>query len=322
MLNLLQFKKNLFEGTVLVTGAGGCIGSWVLAILFKSGVSQVAFDLTSEKTRPKLILNDEEVNEIPWVVGDVSEFSNIEKAILDYDVKSIIHLAALQVPFCANDPILGAKANVLGTVNIFEACKKYNIKKLAYASSVAAYGLTENSIHKPTLYGAYKLCNENIAKVYKQDSNLASIGLRPGVVYGVGRDQGMTSKTTEAIRALAARQNYTIPFSGNVGALHAGEAASAFIKAILKDHVKAEVFDINGTCTSVSKWIKILNKLDPSIEISLDGNPLPFPFDMSDEPIRNFLGEYPDIDLLDGIEETYNAFKVLIGKGLVSKNFS
>ena len=75
MLNLLQFKKKLFEGTVLVTGAGGCIGSWVLAILFKSGVSQVAFDLTSEKTRPKLILNDnltlqKHLDEIPGVANE------------------------------------------------------------------------------------------------------------------------------------------------------------------------------------------------------------------------------------------------------------
>ena len=319
MLNLFQFDRDLFEGPVLVTGAGGCIGSWVLAILFQSGVSTLAFDLSAEQTRVKLILSEEEASEIPWVIGNISEFENIEKAVVDYNIKAIIHLAALQVPFCANDPIQGAKANVLGTVNIFEVCRKYKINKLVYASSVAAYGLIEKSLYKPTLYGAYKLCNENIAKVYSQDWNINSIGLRPGVVYGIGRDQGMTSKTTEAIRAIAAKQNYTIPFSGNVGALHAGEAASAFIKAILKYSGKAEIFDINGTCTTVSNWIKILNSLDPNVDIDFEGDPLPFPFDMPDDHIRNFLGEYPSVDLKDGIRETYNSFKVLIDRGLIKK---
>src|SRR6266446_6901864 len=76
-----------------------------------------------------------------------------------------------------------------------------------------------------TLYGAYKYCDEQIAKVYSEDWNVASVGIRPGVVYGVGRDQGLTSKTTFAILAAAAGRPYEVPFSGAVSWLYAGEVA-------------------------------------------------------------------------------------------------
>jgi len=81
-------------------------------------------------------------------------------------------------------------------VNIFEAARRLGIKRIAYASSIAAYGaMDEGHGAMHTLYGAYKYCDEQIAKVYSEDWGIHSVGIRPGVVYGVGRDQGLTSKT-------------------------------------------------------------------------------------------------------------------------------
>ena len=87
----------------------------------------------------------------------------------------------------------------------------------------------------------------------------------------------------------------------------------------LASRIKKEIFDINGTCTNVSNWIKILNSLDPNVDIDFEGDPLPFPFDIPDDHIRNFLGKYPSVDLKEGIRETYNSFKVLIDRGLIKK---
>src|SRR6266581_6345086 len=80
---------------------------------------------------------------------------------------------------------------------------------------IAAYGaMDEGHGAMHTLYGAYKYCDEQIAKVYSGDWGIHSLGIRPGVVYGVGRDQGLTSKTTVAILAAAAGKPYEVPFSG------------------------------------------------------------------------------------------------------------
>ena len=118
-----------------------------------------------------------------------------------------------------------------------------------------------------TLYGAYKVCDENIAYLYYQDWGVPSIGIRPGIVYGVGRDQGMTSKTTVALLAAAADKPFTIPFSGPISALYAGEVASALIKIVSKDRNSSDVFDINGVFTTVEDWVKTLLKIQPKAQI-------------------------------------------------------
>jgi nucleoside-diphosphate-sugar epimerase len=235
-----------------------------------------------------------------------------------HDIRAIIHLAALQVPFCKADPVAGAKANVVGTVNVFEAARRHGLRRLAYASSIAAHSFLPGAPWLATLYGAYKLCDEMIARTYAEDWAVSSVGIRPGVVYGVGRDQGLTSKTTVAILAAAAERPYTVPFSGDVSALHAGEIASAFIKAVSEERDGAPVFDLNGRATSVAEWLDILCTVAPGAQLEIAGDPLPFPADLSDEPVRKYLGDYGPVPLKEGIEATYAAFRRLLAKGALS----
>ena len=308
------------NGPVLVTGAGGCIGSWVTALLVKENIPVVAFDLSQDTRRLKLLIDDSEIEKIKWITSDITDTKDVNNAIKDNNIQSIIHLAALQVPFCAADPINGAKVNVVGTVNIFEAVRKYHIKHLVYASSVAAHGLISKDMYMPTLYGAYKLCDENIAHVYHQDWGVPSIGFRPGIAYGVGRDQGMTSKTTFAILAAASNQSYTIPFSGPISALHVREVASALITAASKNHDASPIFDMNGICTTVEYWVNILKKIEPKTKIIIEGKAMQFPFEASDEPLREYIGNYEQVNLENGIQETFDSFKSLLSKGMISSD--
>ncbi|HEX4986968.1 MAG TPA: SDR family oxidoreductase [Burkholderiales bacterium] len=314
-----QFKINPkdFSGPVLVTGAGGCIGSWALTLLTDAGVPVAAMDLTEDKRRPRLLMAESELAQVKWFTGDIGDKAAVDAAIEKSGARAIIHLAALQVPFCKADPVGGARVNVVGTLNVFEAARRLGIKRIAYASSIAAHGVFDPKT-MPTLYGAYKFANEQTARVYAQDWQVPSVGLRPGVVYGIGRDQGMTSKTTVAILAAAARKPYTIPFRGPVSWLHAGEVASAFIKAVSKDRSGAEVFDINGLTSTVEQSIDVIRKIAPEAKIEASGDPLPFPMALSDQPVRSFLGDYGSISLEDGIRQTHEMFASLLAKGLVS----
>jgi nucleoside-diphosphate-sugar epimerase len=307
-----------FDGPVLVTGAGGCIGSWTLALLSNAGVPAVAFDLSDDRRRPRLLMTEEELAKVPWITGDIADSEAVAAAAARHDARAIIHLAALQVPFCKADPVAGARANVVGTVNVFEAARARGLKRLVYASSIAAHSFFPGAPWLATLYGAYKLCDEMIARTYAEDWDVPSVGIRPGVVYGVGRDQGLTSKTTVAILAAAADRPYTVPFSGEVSALHAGEAASAFIKAAAAERVGAHVFDLNGRPTTVAQWLDIVRALAPGAQLDVEGEPLPFPADLSDGPIRAFLGDYGPVPLEEGIEQTYDAFRRLLAAGALS----
>ncbi len=110
-----------------------------------------------------------------------------------------------------------------GTVVVLEAVKARlnRIRGLAYASSTAVYNAADPSpapetggTAPSTLYGVFKLANEGTARVYWQDDDVASIGIRPYVVYGPGRDQGLTSGPSLAMEAAARGDGHTIAYGG------------------------------------------------------------------------------------------------------------
>lgn len=318
MLDRFLIQADRFPGRVLVTGAGGCIGSWVIATLVRSGVAVAAFDLTEDKRRLRLLLGESELAGIRWMTGDIADTEAVHAATASSGVCAIIHLAALQVPFCKADPVAGARANVVGTVNVFETARSLGIRRVAYASSVAAYGALADGGAMPTLYGAYKYCDEQIAKVYSVDWGVHSIGIRPGVVYGVGRDQGLTSRTTIAILAAAAGKPYQVPFRGPVSWLYTGEAAAGFIAAAAKEHSGSPVFDMNGVYAPVEDGLAILRRIAPDTALSASGDPLAFPMDRPDQPLHDYVGGYPQVSLEDGIQAAYDAFRALLDRGLVN----
>src|SRR5258705_16668 len=302
-----------FPGPVVVTGAGGCIGSWVLALLARGGVPACALDLSDDKRRPRLLIPESDLATIQWQTGDIADSKAMLETLQAVRPCAIIHLAALQVPFCKADPVAGAKVNVVGAVNVFEAARHIGIKRLAYASSVAAHGAIEEGLGTMrTVYGAYKHCDEQIALVYSEDWGVHSVGIRPGVVYGVGRDQGLTSKTTVAILAAAAGKPYEVPFSGGVSWLYTGEVASAFIRAVARERTGAPVFNMNGVHAPVEEGLRILRSIAPSAKLTSSGEALAFPMYLPDQPLRDFLGDYGTATLAEGIRETYDSFRALL----------
>ena len=241
--------------------------------------------------------------------------------VAENGVGAILHLAALQVPFCKADPVAGARVNVVGTVAVFEAARRHGLHRLAFASSIAAHGAPAESAYALTLYGAYKACDEAIARTYWQDWGVPSIGLRPGIVYGVGRDQGMTSKTTVAILAAAAGRDYEVPFTGSISYLYAGEVATAFLQALSREGDGAPAFDCNGTVAPIEDGLEAIRRLAPGARVRASGDPIPFPMADQDALLRAHIGDYGAISLEDGTAETYRAFQTLLQDGRVLADF-
>ncbi|WP_170480818.1 NAD-dependent epimerase/dehydratase family protein [Ruegeria arenilitoris] len=307
-------------GTILVTGAGGCIGSWVVAILANSGAKVVAFDLREDRRRLSLLIDDEAASCVTWEVGDISNQDQLYEICGRHNVTAVIHLAGLMIPFCKADPALGARVNVEGTINVLEVARRHGLKRLAYASSSAVHGMPPGGPTIATLYGAYKLANEYTAEVYSLDWGVPSVGIRPNVVYGVGRDQGMTSEFSVGLAHSVIGKPFRISYGGPLSWLYAGEAASAFIASVSKDGERAVVFDLNGTCMTVEEGLEILSSLDPAHEITTTGDMLPVPADLSDQPIRDYLGDYPSVKPAEGIRWTLEAFRRLHSEGKLAFN--
>lgn len=306
------------RSTILVTGANGCIGSWVLKLCLQRGHDVVAVDLVDKPDRPRLLLDDEALARIAWHAVDITDSESTMSAVVNSKATGVIHLAGLQVPFCKSDPALGARVNVVGTANVMEAVRQTGIKRFAIASSVAALGSArESNAYLGTLYGAYKAATEEMARVYWQDWQVPSVVIRPGVVYGVGRDQGMTSAPTKAILAAAAGRSYRIPFSGRVAFLYAGEVASAFLKSVEHDREGAHAYDLNGECRPMTDLVELIKREQPDADIEIEGPELPFPPDLSDEPLRQYLGEYDRVNLETGVHQTYAMFRHLSSVGSI-----
>ena len=116
------------------------------------------------------------------------------------------------------------------------------MQRLVYASSAAVFGPPEDYPATPladevkltptTHYGFFKCCNEGNARVYFRDHGLSSVGLRPWTVFGVGRDFGMTSEPTRAIKALALGRPCHISYGGFQDLQYADDVAAIFVRCL------------------------------------------------------------------------------------------
>ena len=93
----------------LVTGALGCIGAWTVRALVRDGMPVVAFDLGRDHRRLTQIMSEEELAGVDFVVGDITDLASLERTLDERGITNVIHLAALQVPFCRADPPLAGE---------------------------------------------------------------------------------------------------------------------------------------------------------------------------------------------------------------------
>ena len=132
--------------TYFITGAQGCIGSWIVKALTERGDQPVVFDRSDDSRRLSAIMDEDDVRQVRFVTGDITDGSAVLSALSESNARRVIHLAGLQVPTCKVDPIAGALVNVAGTLNVFEAARKIGLKSIVYASSAAVYGMNDDDI--------------------------------------------------------------------------------------------------------------------------------------------------------------------------------
>lgn len=296
----------------LITGALGCVGAWCCRALVREGQTVVGLDLESDRGRAELIMSGEELAAVEFAKGDITDLSALERLLAARRVTHMIHLAAMLIPLAAADPPRGALVNVVGTVNIFEAARRHGVAGLSYASSAAVYDradglrVAEDADGHPTShYGVHKQANEGAARVYWHENGLASVGLRPHVVYGAGRDRGLTAGPTLAMLAATRRETYEIPFGGRAQFQYAADVAQRFIEAARMASTDAAVRNIGGPSEHVADVVAAIDDLVPeaagTITYTRDVN-LPLPEDMeASQPVTT--------PLRQGVLETIELFR-------------
>ena len=306
----------------LITGALGCVGAWTARTLVREGIPVIAFDLGGEPHRLRAIMGEDELARVVFVQGDVTDRTSVGRALDEHEITHVIHLAALLIPLAKADPPRGALVNVVGTVNVFEEVKRRRdrVRGLAYASSIGAFSAADadgrpvaaGAVGRPAShYGVHKQANEGTARVYWMDDGVASVGLRPYIVYGPGRDTGLTAAPTLAMAAAAKEQAYHIGFGGRMHLQYAPDVARAFIAAARSAGEGARVFNLGGSVVHMRDAVAAIERAAPAASgrISFDDEQLPFPPEFEAASLEDALGPIRWTPLEHGVRETIQHFR-------------
>lgn len=238
---------------VLVTGAAGLIGRFVVRELILRGERVVSVDVT-----PPATIRDSETFERADI-GDALTWMRLLRA---HEPKAVIHLGAMITHNSHHNPIEALRVNVMGTGFLFEAARLTHQPRLVYASSVGVYGppelypevVTEDSPVMPgMIYGATKAMNEATAAHYLRAYGMRSVGLRPTFAYGPGRYVGALGQINLAMRnAVTGRpvhwhQVWTDDCVHNP--LHVTDIARFFTHAAIGPELPRQIYNVGGTET-------------------------------------------------------------------------
>lgn len=292
---------------VLVTGGGGFIASWIVKQLLDDGVAVRSLDLTEKPAIAQTILGDL-TEKVEWRAGDIANADDVEAAAADCDL--IIHLAAILTPDCAANPVRGCDIVLGGTLNVFEAARKLGHAYVLYMSSAGVYGPDQGHTPEPTtLYGAYKLAGEGAARAYYTDHGVSSAGFRPLVVYGAGRESGLTAGSSLACKAAANDEDYVIPFAGDSDFIYVEDVAASFIAAMKRPPEGARVYNIIADRCPTADFATEVAKQAPGTTITAQGAHLPIAADIPDGDLRVDYPEVPRTSIQDGIAKTIAFYK-------------
>jgi nucleoside-diphosphate-sugar epimerase len=303
------------NGTVLVTGASGFLAAWILPKLISRGHSVVAIDVARDETRLRQVMRGHSPGEIVWHVADLTSDGLVSRIAEQHAARTILHLAALQIPACRANPIAGAKVNVVGHVGVLEAARSVGAR-VVYTSSVAAK--PRGPANAPAnLYGVFKRADEEISRLYAEDFGVASFGLRPHVVYGIGRDQGETSAVTSAMRAAALGDSYTVPWTTATCFQFAEDIAEMFVRVVDAEWSGAHLADMTDNVESTSDIMDAIHAAAPGAHVRVEGPERISPtsgFDIA--ALERVIGPRPLTPLHEGVRRTIEHFRGLPAKGL------
>ncbi len=201
---MLAINTELKNKTLLITGSAGFIGSnLVIELLRDSGAEEIVgidsvndyYDVSIKEYRLKEIAKEAESSKTKWtfIKGNIADKELIDKVFAEYRPSVVVNLAAQAgVRYSITNPDAYIESNLIGFYNILEACRRYPVEHLVYASSSSVYGTnkkvpysTDDKVDNPvSLYAATKKSNELMAHAYSKLYNIPSTGLRFFTVYG------------------------------------------------------------------------------------------------------------------------------------------
>lgn len=289
--------------TVLVTGGAGFIGSYIVDLLINNNYNVVIVDNMS---LGKL----ENINPAAKFYSMDISSPDIERVFKENKIEHVSHHAAqAAVSVSTFNPILDAKSNIIGTVNLLELAKKYKIKKFIYASTAAVYGTPEylpvdekHSLKPISNYGLSKLTAEK----YIQLSGIDYLIFRYANVYGP-RQNALGEAGVISIFKEKIKNNEILEIHGDGEQtrdfLYVKDVAQANLKAI-QSNINNEIFNIStNSHININTLFDLVKKESTKIKYtSRRGGDIKDSV-LNNQKAINFLGWNPKYNLKQGLNE-------------------
>ncbi|EIW18510.1 MULTISPECIES: NAD-dependent epimerase/dehydratase family protein [Pelosinus] len=299
---------------VLVTGGAGFIGSHVVDKLIQEKCQVVIIDNLSTGLR-------ENINPAATFIQLDIRNDEIFSLFMTEKFDFVIHLAAqTMVHKSLEMPDYDCDINILGTVNILEACRKANVKRIIFSSTAAVYGnvtalpVVETSPKAPTsFYGLSKLTCENYLSLYKEVYGLDYMILRYANVYGDRQGDGGEGGVI-SIFARKIRQDQPVLIFGDGSQtrdfIYVGDVANANYQSLLVDHANKICNISTQTETSVNMLIDYMGNVAGKMVVrnyneKREGDI--YKSSLSNATARKNLDWQPHMMLLEGLAKTYHS---------------
>jgi nucleoside-diphosphate-sugar epimerase len=247
-----------------------------------------------------------------FIAGDVTDACKLTEVLRTISPQRIIHLAGLQTPDCQSTPFRGMNVNMVSTAKMFEIVAKElpGLVRFVFASSVAVHGpraahpqpkLGSDALFCPSsLYAFWKIAGEGAAQAFHMETKVPTVSLRLATTYGPGRDRGMTSAPTTALKSVVLGEDFEIPYSGQEHYHFVDDVGAGFALAAVAPfegygvfHLPGETFPIQHFCDTVNQVAQGIPGLDaPGKAMIKEGAPVvPFASDLDHAAtIRAFPG--------------------------------
>jgi len=273
------------DRNVFVTGSTGLIGGWVVQNLLELNANVIT--LVRDWIPGCLINRNQLWNSINVVRGDICDMPLLERMIGEYEVETILHLAAQTiVPIANRNPISTFETNIAGTWRLLEAARRNStVKQIVIASSDKAYGevkelpyVESTPLNAQYPYDVSKSCTDLISRCYARTWNLPVVITRCGNFYG-GGDLNWNRIVPGTIRSLLRNQSPIIRSNGKMirDYIYAEDAVFAYFRLAEALSEKPEIaghafnFSNENPLSVVEMVEKISQVLGSSIKATTKG---------------------------------------------------
>ncbi|MFQ5710140.1 MAG: SDR family NAD(P)-dependent oxidoreductase [Candidatus Geothermarchaeales archaeon] len=304
--------------SILITGGTGFIGAHLAKKLVEEGRDVVLFDVA-----PNYKIIADIVEKAKVVRGDLAQWTEVLDAVKRYDVESIFHLGAILSAAAEARLMPSYKVNFDGTIHVLEAARLFDVDKVIYTSSIAAFGpgvpqpLRIDAPQRPTTsYGISKVFSELWGLYYYNKFGIDFRALRFPSVIGPGRGPGGASAySTLTIQKPALGEPYRVEVKEEtrLPILYFKDGVSALKALHDAERPTSRVYNIAGFSPTAKELVDMVKKYIPDADIEFAPKPeidaivKSWPYDIDDREAREELGWKPayPLDLLvrDFIEE-------------------